>query len=353
MTTTDTTRADWLADRRKSMGGSDIAAADSGRYGGRTKAVASKLDIDTGDDIDPALADRGHRWEQPVADGVLAHFGLFVHGEQMLVRNPATPRVHTTLDGMLAPTSEAALDDMVANLEIKTRGRHAPWPRDYWWPQCQVGMHCTGVGKALLAIATVDEDYDPDTGTIVETLVSVHYEWVRRDQLEIDRLLALAADLWAHVERGELPEPTDASALPIIKAANIAADPDVTADLDDLAELIERREAIRAALKASEAEAATIEAKIRHRMGQATEAVAADRWRVRCGQPIRKFTSQSEIDFIELHGPRALELGVARTVTVIDRDLAKELMPDEYDALRIETPDRRLTVKDLRPEVTP
>lgn len=345
-----TDQAAWLADRKLSMGGSDIAAADTARYGGATKAVASKLDIDLGDDIDPELAARGHRWEQPVADGVLAHYGLYVHGEQMLVRNPATPWVHTTLDGMLSAEAAVSMDDITDNLEIKTRGPHAPWPRDYWRAQAQVGMHCTGARRCLLAIATVDTDYDVATGHLAERLVSVHYEWVARDQLEIDRLVALAADLWAHVERGELPEPTDASALPIVKAANVAADTTATADLDDLADLIERREALRASLKAAEDEAATIEAKIRHRMGEATEAVAAGRWRVRCGLPVRKFTSRSEADFLELHSAKAVELGVVRLVAVLDRDRAKAEMADEYDALRIATPDRRLTVKDLRPE---
>jgi predicted phage-related endonuclease len=339
-------------DRKLSMGASDIAAADSGRYGGATKAVASKLDLPTGDDIDPALADRGHRWEQPIADGVLAHTGLYVVGEQMLIRNPATPFIHTTVDGMLTPTATATLDDIVANLETKTRHPRAPWPRDYWHPQVQIGMHCTGAPRALLAIATVDEDYNTATGRIEERLVSVHYEWVERDPYEIDRLVALAADLWDHVQRGVLPEPTGPEALPIIKAANATADPDATADLDDLADLIERREAIRAALKTSEDEAATIEAQIRHRMGGATEAVAAGRWRVRCGLPVRKFTAQSEADFMELHGVTAAALGLTRTVVHLDRDRAKAEMPDQYDALRVATPDRRLTVKDLTPEVT-
>jgi predicted phage-related endonuclease len=340
---------DWLAERRNSMGASDIAAASSGRYGGATKAVASKLDLPTGDDIDPALADRGHRWEQPIADGVLAHTGLIVAAEQMLIRNPATPWIHTTLDGVLVAKLPAVLSDVAANLEIKTRSPDAPWPRDYWFPQVQVGMWCTGARRSLLAIATVDTDYDPVSGTIVELLRSVHYNWMERDELEIARLVELGRWLWDHVERGVLPEPTDAGALPYIKAANMAADPTATADLDDLAGLVERREQLRAAAKSAEAEEKTIEAQIRHRMGGATEATTSDgRWRVRCGLPIRKFTSQSEADFLELYGAEAAEWGVTRTV--LDRDKAKELMPEQFDDARIATPDRRLTVKDLRPE---
>lgn len=72
---------------------------------------------------------------------------------------------------------------------------------------------------------------------------------------------------------------------------------------------------------------------------------------MRCGLPVRKFTSQSEADFLELHGQQAMELNLLRTA--LDRDRTKELMPDEYDALRISTPDRRLTIKDLTPEDHP
>jgi len=344
--------AAWLEERRKSIGASDVAAADNGIYGGGTKVVASKLGLDTGDSIDPALADRGHRWEQPIADGVLAHFGLYVHGEQMLVRPPDHPNHHTTLDGMLSPLAEAGLDDITANFEVKTRGPHAPWQRGYYRSQAQFGMHCTGLARCLLAVATVDTDYDPATGLLVDRLCSVHYEWIERDESDIARLVDLADWLWSGVERGELPPAADAEALPFVKIAHAAANPKATADIDDLAALIARREQVKAAVKAAEDEAATIEAQIRQRMGEATEATTTDgRWRIRIGTPVRKFTARSETDFLDIYGDRAAELGLLRSS--LDRDRAKELMPDEYDALRVPTPDRRMTVKNLRPEETP
>jgi predicted phage-related endonuclease len=343
--------AAWLAERAKSMGASDIAAAATGLYGGAAKAVASKLGLNIGDEIDPALADRGHRWEQPIADGVRCHHGLAVYGEQALIRRPDQPRIHVTLDGLLGPNDLDAptLDDMVATLEVKTRGPHAPWQWDYWRAQCQVGMWVTWMPRALLAIATIDEDYDPATGGLVQRLVSIRYEWLDADPFEQERLVDLGLELWAHVERGELPEPTGAEALPYIKAANIDADPDAVAEIDDLAEMIEQRERIKATAKQAADLAKTIEAKIRHRLGAATEATTTDgRWRVRCGQPVRKFTDQSEVDFLELHAEEAAGLDLLRTV--LDRAAAKERMPDEYEALKIATPDRRLTVADLQPE---
>lgn len=378
--------AAWLAERRKSMGASDIAAAATGRYGGPLKAVASKLGIDTGDDIDPALAERGHRWEQPIADGVLAHHGLQVYGEQVLLRRPDEPRIHVTVDGLLGPPEleQPTLAQMTAQLEVKTRAPRAPWPWDYYESQAQVGMWVTGLPRCLLAVATVDTDYDTATGQMVDTLHEIAYRWIDADGHRQAELVELGLELWAHVEAGTLPEPTGPEALPIVKAANIVGgqtcrecngtgeysgpnkrrkycpncDGEGRANIDnppvlddELSALVARRQQIAAAIADSTAEYDTIEAKLRAAIGEATEVVTADgAWRLRCGLPVRKFTARSEADFLDLYGDRAAELGLLRTV--LDRDRAKAEMPEEYDALRVDTPDRRLTVKDLRPETS-
>jgi hypothetical protein len=123
------------------------------------------------------------------------------------------------------------------------------------------------------------------------------------------------------------------------------ANVDQPADIDDLAEAIERREELRAAIAEAQAEHDLIEARLRERLGATTEALTGDgAWRVRCGQPIRKFLDHSEARFIAHHGKKHPEL----LKTVLDRDAAKAAMPDEYEALKVETSDRRLTTKRLR-----
>lgn len=375
------TDTEWEAGRRLGLGGSDIAKAANNVYGGSTAVVASKLGI-TADEIDPDLANRGHRWEHPIADGVNVHHGYIVAGEQMRLTHRDEPRWFCHPDGLLLPAGvELDLANVAAGLESKTRGPRAPWLWDYWTDQGQWGCHVSGLPRWLLAVATIDTDYNPTTGELTEELVDVRYRWIERDEGRIAQLVELARELWAWVEKGELPPATGPEALPYVKAANASAGqvcPDCGGDgkhkgpgrrvkcatcdgagrsniddppeLDDeLSALIARRQALADAMKASQDEAATIEAKLRQAIGQATEVTTADgAWRVRCGLPIRKFTSQSERDFLELHGAKAAELGLTRTV--LDRDKAKVEMPDEYDALRIATPDRRLTVKNLRPE---
>lgn len=353
MTATET-RPEWLAQRQLGLGASDMGKAETGRYGGAVAVVAEKLGI-VADEIDPALADRGHRWEQPIADGVHAHTGMVVAGEQMRLTHKTEPRHYCHPDGLLVPAGAPLdLSHVEAGLEIKTRDARGPWPWDYWTIQSQWAMHVSGLPRWLLAVATIDTDHDVRTGQLTEMATGVTYRWIDADPYHHEHLLELAAWLWDHVERGQLPEPTDAGGLPYIKAANASANANAVADIDDLAELIARREQLRVAAKVADEEEHTIEAKIRHRMGEATEAVTTDgTWRVRCGNPVRKFTSQSEADFLELHRARATELGLLRTVEVLDRNRVKAEMPDEYDALRIATPQRALTVKNLRPETTP
>ena len=367
--------------RRGGLGASDLAKADTGHYGGAVAVVGAKLGL-VADEIDPELADRGHRWEHRIADGVRAHYGYVVAGEQMRLTHKANPRLFCHPDGLLIPEGvELELANVGAGLEIKTRNPRAKTPWDYYEAQAQASMLVGGLPRWLVAVATVDQDYSTATGQTVEVVTNITYRWVERDEYRCSQLEALAAELWAWVEKGELPPATGPDALPWVKAATMTAGqicPDCEGDGkhrgggrrvkcercegsgranideppelgDELSALISRRQALALAMKASQDEADTIEAQLRQAIGQATEVRTTDgAWRVRCGLPVRKFTSQSEADFLELHGPKAIELGLLRTV--LDRDRTKELMGDEYDALRIATPDRRLTVKDLRPE---
>lgn len=357
--------------RRGTIGGSDIAKAATGRYGGAVAVVAEKLGIDpAGGRIRPDLADRGHRWEHSIADGVHAHTGLYVGAEQVWARHPRNERYTVTPDGLLFDNPAPAIDQAVAGLEGKTRGAYAPWPWDYYSTQSQWGMYVTGLGRWLIAVATIDTEYDPATGHLApEMITDVRYRWQYADEARQAALVELADRLLEHVDRGTLPDPDSPGALPYVKAANAEAgegcpncgtagtvddEPcvlcggdgrlDVDVDIDDLADLIGRHEALKAAAKAAADELEISEARIRARMGKATEAHTTDgRWRVRCGAPVRRFTDTSAADFVDLYGDDHPDL----LRTELDRTAAKAAMPDEYDALRIATTDRRLTIKDL------
>ena len=333
-----TTEADWLQWRRGGIGASDIAKAVTGLYGGPVAVVADKLGITT-DDIDPALAERGHRWEQPIADAVLATHGLYVHGEQFWAEHPDRPEHRATIDGLLHPEPEVSIDDIDTLLEVKTSGSMTRPKWDYYKVQCLWQMHVTGMSSTLVAIGGIN-DAEPDP---LRQLLGVSYMWVDRDDHRIDVLVAEADRLWGHVQASTLPEPTDGSTLEIIKQANATAAPDAPVDqmaIDDLADEIADYADLKERAKAAADRLRLAESQIRTVMGECTEARTSDgRWRVRVGKPIERFTRDAEADALALHP----DCGK----TVLDRERFKAEHPDDYEALKRPTADRRLTIKEM------
>lgn len=326
-----TDEAEWLEWRRAGIGASDVAAAVTGLYGGRVGVVAAKLGIGQ-DDIAPAIADRGHRWEQPIADVILDTHGLYALGEQTLCEHPTDRRWRCTLEGFLHDEPEASTDDLDTAFEVKTRSVHVPARWEYYRFQGQWQMHVTGVSRVLLVVATIDDADD--------SLKRIEFEWVDRDEFVAAQLVAEAEDLWRHVEAGRLPEPTDGSTLAIIRAANARADDAATADLDPIAPVVAAYDDLKARVTAARDELKLQESRIRSAMGEATEATTSDgRWRVRVGQPISKFTKDSEADALSAHP--------TYTKAVLDRDLFKVERPDDYEALKRPTADRRMTIKEM------
>lgn len=312
------------------------------------------------DMIDPELAARGHRWEEPIADMILSAKGLYVVGEQSCVEHQHDRRRRWTADGFLATAPEVPITDVVAGLEIKTRNPYAPWPWDYWEAQCQTAMDVSGLDRCLLAIATIDQELGPDL-QLTEELVDLKLRWIHADPLLQADLAATAEWLLEHIDAGVLPEPTDAGALPYLEAAHRIADPEATADIDDLAELLERYDSLTAAEKAATAERKLARARVIARMKSATEATTTDgEWRVRLGAPVRRLTRAAEGEFIatycmhsddcepdcDRHRPDLLDARVNVDVAL------EEGYGDELDALKHPTTERRLTVKRLAPENT-
>lgn len=333
MTTTD--HQTWLEWRRQGTGASDIAKAATGLYGGRVGVVADKLRIST-DNIDPALADRGHRWEQPIADAVHATHELYVHGEQLWFTHPTHPTHLATIDGLLHPQpADITIEDIDDLLETKTRGTNAPWHWDYWTTQTQWQMHVTGTQRTLLAIATTDDTYD--------RLTRLDFATIDRDDHIIAQLVTLADELWEHVQTGTLPKPSDGSTLEIIRAANATAAPGADVDqaaIDDIRDEIADYADLKQRAKAAGDRLRLAESQIRTAMGAATEATTSDgRWRVRVGKPVHKFTSDSEAEALKLHPGYGM--------TVLDRARFKAEHPDDYEALKRPTSDRRLTLKEM------
>lgn len=325
--------AEWLEWRRGGIGGSDVACMASGKYGGIYGVVGSKMGH-VANEIDPSLAARGHRWEEPVANAVFALTGYYVHGEQMQVEAEARPEHRATLDGLLDRRPEiAGIDDAEANLEIKTEGvdvRTTEGMRAYRQAQCQWGMYVTGKPRCILVVAKIDDVDDTCKGVTIEP--------IERDEFQIGLLVDLADRALDYVKRGELPEPDETTELEMVKEIHQLADPtqpapEIEQAHDDLARWL----VVKPAIKELEAERKAIEARLRDLMGSAI--VAEDDWfKLRVGEPVFKFTSDSEVD--------ALEICPEYGMTVLDRRRFKAEEPALYKSFQRPTTDRRMTIKD-------
>ena len=315
----------WLEARRRGVTATDVADAAAGTYGGIYGVVARKLGLEVVEEN--AEMRRGTAWQPVIADAVHTLTGLYVVGEETLA-GASDERWMATVDGLLAPEAEVSIDDVTAVLEVKTRSPHVRPNRDRWHTQMQWQMFVTGLPRALLAEATIDDDVNECRG--------VRFEWVDADPDLHVQLVDLAETIHAHVKAGTLPEPDSPSALDTVKAVWSSADADSDAvDLTDLEADIARFDEIKAAVKAVTEERDLLEARIRNALGESTRG-QLDGWKVSLSAPAKKLTADAEAELLETHPEFA--------TTVLDRKRVKAEAPDLLDAFRKPVGARRLTI---------
>lgn len=326
MSMTEERTDEWHQWRREGVTATDVADAAAGTYGGTYGVVARKLGVEVVEENDAMR--RGTRWQPVIADAVHVLTGYHVVGEETWCQHPEDARWRATVDGFLAPTAEATLEDVVAVFECKTRGATARPDRSRWHAQMQWQMGVTGIGRALLAEATIDDNTD--------SFVGLRVEWVEANEAEFDRLCTYAETVHAHTIAGTLPDPDTASALELVKATNGEADTGAEAvDLADIADDVARLGELKAAVKMVSDEAAAIEARIRHAMGAATKGHAPG-WKVSVSVPANVLTADGEAALLADHPEWAR--------TVLDRDAAKAADLDAYKAACEPVGARRLTI---------
>jgi hypothetical protein len=322
---------EWHAWRRAGITATDVADAAQGTYGGAYGVVASKLGL-AERDVDEVRAERGHAWEDTIAAGVEALTGLTVLDTQACAEYEHDPRWRCTLDGLLYPYSLGVDNPQpTAVLELKTRGVEVYPNRDRWADQVQWQMLVTGLPRALIAEAVIEDATDSLAGL-----------WLREVQADPARqwyLESIAADLWGHVEAGTLPDPTEGTELEPVKAVHAVADDELPAvDLADLEATVRQLDSLRASIADAENERKRLEAMVRDRIGSATHGVAGE-LTVNVSRPARELTAEGEAQLLEDHP----EYGRLR----FDRRLLEEVDPKckLLDKYRTPTGARRLTIK--------
>lgn len=320
----------WLLWRSQGVGASDVAASWTGLYGGAYTVVAKKLGY-TDPGIDPELADRGHRWEQPIADTIHTLTGLYIVGEQAWCEQSGAEHRRATVDGFLATAPEVTADDVegVAEFKTVTAGAAPKW--GYYEAQIQCQMFVTGTARGLLAVAVIDHD---------DRLVDLRFRWYDADP-DLQTMLAAEYDrLWAYIQAGELPDPDSPAALDAVKQVTASSDPDAeTVDLSDIVEQVAELGRLRQAVRDAETRRDELEALVRHRLGAATHGVC-DGWAVTYSNPSRVLTKSGEEAILLAHP----EFGR----TVLDRAAAKTGLGKALDDFKEPAGARRLTIKEKK-----
>lgn len=342
-----------MVDQRWRFGGvgaSDIAATVSGKYGGAFRVVAERIGVDVPgrDVIDEVDAVRGHTWEPFLADGVHVHSGgrLWVVGEQTEMEHPENRRFRCTLDGFVADRDECSVDDVDGVVEFKSRLVWGPWAWEYWLPQVQWQLFVSGLPRGLLVVGTIDVDYDLETGDSREFVSGVKYVWVDADGGVQEQLVGVGEWLLDHVDRGVLPPADGEGALPYVKQVyGVKPVAGSKVDLSSVRWEVERLVELRDLRRKVENELDAVEAVVRDRIGVAHEGWAGE-WRVRCGNPRRAFTKQSERDLMDMEP----EIAERFKVVGVDKERLRRELPDTFDAYRFVHPHRALTVKKMEVE---
>ena len=322
-------RTEWLEWRRQGIGASDIAKAASGRYGGMWAVVRDKIDPQP--EASNAAMERGQRWEEAITSAAEHLLGLAVVGEQMRVTHPDHPTHLATLDGLLVPAGivDPSIDDVVGVLEVKTHGRNVRPAWDYWSPQVQWQMWCTGLDLAVVVSVEIDDAED--------AALAVRVTRIERDEFGIDGLVLLADEIERHISNGTYPDPP-ASALEMVRSASIEQyTPDAeTVDLSTLADDIERMQAIKESIKTVEDERDALQAKIIAAMGAATVGTCGG-IRVSLSKPRSVLTKAAEARLLDMRP----DLGVQ----TLDRSRAKAEVPELYNSMCEPVGARTLTIR--------
>lgn len=317
MTTTDETTpvmsveqdAEWLAWRKGGITASDVARCHTGRYGGSPMAiVAEKLGIAEPTEVTDAMT-RGLRLEVPITAAVANLRGTHVGYTQAWLQHADRPTHRATIDGVLLPHADAEIGEMLGIVEIKTVGQHVPSPWDYYEVQTQWQMHVADADVALVAVAVVSDEDEPDE------IVSLKFKTIKRDDQLIATLVELADTLWSWVERGEVPPPSAPGDLEVVKYLTREHDSDAdTVNLDGHLSLIVRRAELAERKDEVEAELDTINATLVAAIGSATRGTAPG-FTVSYSVPRRVLTADGEREVLRLRP----DLAVAR----LDRAAAK------------------------------
>ena len=252
----DWTREEWLAERRKSLGGSDIGSALGLCKWRSPYAVWAEKTGLAPEEPDNEAMRQGRDLEEYVAERFTDLTGKKVRRVNAILRNDDFPHLHANIDRDIVG-EDAGLECKTASALSTSRFRGAEFPASYY-TQCVTYLAVTGYKRWYLAVLVLGREFKVyQVTTVPDDEVP---EWcagsVYVGAEEFDSLKAFAAQFWRQYVETKTPPPVDGSESTAETIETIFAESDDAAEEIDLtavadkltarAELIERKERIEA-----------------------------------------------------------------------------------------------------------
>ena len=241
------------------LGASEIAAvAGLSSHAGPLTIAARKRQQIADAPADSEAAEFGHWWELTAARWFEHRTGLHVLGEQTWVTSTARPWMSATIDGFVAETPDASMDELLGVWECKSF--NVADGED---------LAPAVMAQVLWQLEVCDLPTAWVTGLVGKSLQIRTIQ--RADHLDdIAWLIGVGEAFWQHILDGTDP-PAAAGDLDMLKA--ITPEPDVVIDLDDeTAELARLYRSQSAARNAAEKAADETKARLLQALGDAAQA---------------------------------------------------------------------------------
>lgn len=253
ISTRNMTHEQWIAARRRAIGGSDAAAiVGLNPFCTAYEVWASKMGLLPEKPENEAMR-IGHDLEDYVAHRFEEATGKRVRRKNAMLCNPAHPYAHANVDRLIVG-ERAGLECKTTSPLMQKQFKDGGYPAHYY-VQCQHYMMVTGLPVWYLAVLILGRDF-------------LWFE-IRRNDDDIRALSEAERQFWQYVEQKQEP-PADGSAscTEILGQLYNRAEPESVTDLTLLRKAVQERQQLAAQIKELQALAAEQDNRIKQFMGE-------------------------------------------------------------------------------------
>ncbi len=300
---------EWLGERRKGIGGSDAGAIlGLNPYKSAYTLWAEKIGMIPDSVPDNEAMRLGRDMEQYVATRFTEATGKKVRRCGYSFESTENPFMRANVDRFLA-SENAGLECKTSNALTHTDYEGGDIPPSYY-AQCYHYMAVTGAAAWYIAILVMGKGF--------------YWHKIERDEAEIEALISAEKDFWQLVQDRKPPalDGSDSTKESLMWRDEPLEPEDVVRDMEDLADLLEKRAKLDTEEKALKELKAICDNQIRDAMGA--------------------YTKGKYENYSVTYKPRV-------TVTVNKRKLEQEF-PEAWEECTSESPSRPLLIKKLKPK---